>query len=112
MTPEAQRIAIAKACGFKDIRREVAERLFGNMDWFGTPLQGTEFEERVQLPRYLKDLNAMHEAEKVLTPKQRCDYMDFLDPQEQNGWDVCHATASQRAEAFLRTLNLWKEADR
>lgn len=23
---------------------------------------------------------------------------------------ICHATAAQRAEAFLRTLNLWKDS--
>ena len=68
------------------------------------------------LPDYLNDLNAMHEAENVLLNK--CDN----DPQD-NLWidylanlliaaPYClreHATAAQRAEAYLRTLNLWKD---
>lgn len=72
-------------------------------------------------PDYLNDLNAMAEAEKVLTHVQCIAYHECLnqiqatDTQERNGeieyqaqdfW--FHATAPQRAEAFLRTLNLWE----
>jgi len=54
---------------------------------------------------YCNDLNAMHEAEKLLTYKQFEDYlMELLG--------VIHepilASARQRAEAFLRTLDKWK----
>lgn len=65
----------------------------------------------------LKDLNAMHEAENTLPVTLRSFYCDYLihgrvNPPETKvwgRWQVVNATASQRAEAFLRTLNLWQE---
>jgi hypothetical protein len=90
MNPEQQRIEIAKACG-----------------------EGHHHLRN--LPDYLNDLNAMHEAEKVLTEKQRMNYSDYTydiacESQKQTGkWTWISLTAAQRAEAFLRTLNLWEE---
>jgi hypothetical protein len=61
------------------------------------------------IPDYHKDLNAMHEAEKVLMDdwQKQKSYLEWL------GWDderrIWHSTARQRAEAFLRTLNKWEE---
>jgi hypothetical protein len=56
-------------------------------------------------PDFLDDLNAMHEAEKALTDDQHKSYGGWLVV-VYNGrhWN---ATPTQRAEAFLRTLNLW-----
>lgn len=57
----------------------------------------------------LNDLNAMHEAEKVLS--SFTVYSGCLEGIiQRDGADWClifHATAEQRAEAFLRTLKLW-----
>ncbi len=65
-------------------------------------------------PDYLNDLNAMHEAEKVLTRNQRHDYMDALEivagDLAIDEWDVVTSTAAQRAEAFLKALNKWEES--
>ncbi len=58
------------------------------------------------IPDYLGDLNAMHEAEKALTGEQSWQYVQLLSGYSNEGW--C-ATAAQRAEAFLRTLGLWVE---
>ncbi|CAB4163606.1 hypothetical protein UFOVP811_43 [uncultured Caudovirales phage] len=66
---------------------------------------------------YCADLNAMHEAEKVLTPKEEGVY--FFTLKHLVGdliWhrDTCRnyrATARQRAEAFLRTLGKWEETE-
>lgn len=63
---------------------------------------------------YCRDLNAMHGAEKVLTKAQWEDFVEYLS----NGFfsvsdvwkDVCHATARERAEAFLRTLGKWNQS--
>jgi transcriptional regulator of NAD metabolism len=65
----------------------------------------------------------MHEAEKVLTPEQQQTYVDHLADvcevyidHDVGGWgDFCafavfHATAAQRAEAFLRTIGKWKDS--
>lgn len=73
-------------------------------------------ETATDLPNYLTDLNAMHEAEKWLISKGGLPtYEHFLRYNEikddnEPWFGSIHATASQRAEAFLRTLNLWKDS--
>jgi hypothetical protein len=76
----------------------------------------------LDLPDYLNDLNAMHEAEKVLRQNQFhfVDYYGTLfrvvsrsETYEGNigyfGFELVTATASQRAEAFLRTIGKWRD---
>ncbi len=66
---------------------------------------------------YCNDLNAMHEAEKVLNSSE--EKMYFANLEEIVGdlfWHrttckVHRATARERAEAFLRTLGKWEEAE-
>lgn len=115
MTPEQQRIAIAEACGWKGISPEY---LTGYAPWRQSP-----YSQRVMgdldslpldpLPDYLNDLNAMHEAEQVLINSSRyhiyCNWLDQLVGSRHHPHKACSksATAAQRAEAFLRTLNLW-----
>ena len=56
----------------------------------------------------------MHEVEEMLSKAQWEDVVQHL----ANDWssvsdawkDVCHATARQRAEAFLRTLGKWNQS--
>ena len=71
------------------------------------------------IPNYGEDLNAMHEVEKVL--KYEPDYIlhlvQLLDvPDGRGDWDdeelwasVVMATATQRREAFVRTIGKWEE---
>lgn len=58
---------------------------------------------------YTHDLNAMHEAEKVLSD----DQLNIFYPRQLGAWvnttKPIYATARQRAEAFLRTLGKWEE---
>ena len=57
-----------------------------------------------KLPDYLNDLNAMHEAEEIINQRDlRVEYMEALDDLACQ-WGLCHATAAQRAEAFVLTL--------
>jgi len=92
MTPEQQRVAIAEACGWTV--------------W------------SCGVPDYLNDLNAMHDAEKVLGEKRIRSYAftlaQVLDTSPTVDLDDqflnIHATAAQRAEAFLRTIGKWKGA--
>ena len=58
---------------------------------------------------YCKCLNAMHEAEKVLGNILMYDYASQISRRHDYG-DLLTATARQRAEAFLRTLNKWEDA--
>jgi hypothetical protein len=113
MTKKQQRIAIAEACEWTDC--EYIESL--------GLCKGKHKDVRVQydsghssLPDYLNDLNAMHEAEKVLTEEQRIAYSDHTydiacEEQDTTGmWRWLSLTAAQRAEAFIKTIGKWEEA--
>lgn len=115
--------AIAIACGW-----ELKPRLFHNREWKDIPtwVQSEYYKGKPddycmagqwigqQPPNYCGDLNAMHEAEKTLgdfsmpmeAETKMAKYWDELAK-----FDTCciHATASQRAEAFLRTIGKWKD---
>jgi arabinogalactan endo-1,4-beta-galactosidase len=53
------------------------------------------------------DLNAIHEAEKMLNNEQWVAYGKELS--RLKVFPMVHATARQRAEAFLKTLGKWEE---
>jgi len=94
---EAQiNVAVAEACGWIDVSARHRSGKAPNADYIGH-----EF-----IPDYCNDLNAMHEAEKMLNPAQIEDYVI-----EVMGFshEPIFATARQRAEAFLRTLGKWEE---
>lgn len=62
------------------------------------------------------DLNAMHEAEKMLDEGQQDTFIITLKrlvdvglDDFQHEFNAIHATARQRAEGFLRTVGKWKE---
>ncbi len=105
LTPEQKRIAIAEACGW-----EYDE----SMEMWLSPSDIHFFEW--QIPDYLNDLNAMHEAEKTMSEHQWMEYYSMLDSitNRSNGkyWGQTRkmapvfTTAAQRADAFLLTLNL------
>ena len=62
------------------------------------------------VPDYCNDLNAMHEAEKILFTTNNwdaCAYEAALQ-KETTSW-AWHSTAKQRAEAFLKTICKWEE---
>ena len=106
MTDEQINQRIAEACGWTDF---VVHPEFGLM---GTPPDTHGL--RTAVDWYTIDLNAMHEAEKALVPK---NWNNF----SKTWWNYCkhlkgddiaqsvHATSRQRAEAFLKTLGKWEE---
>jgi hypothetical protein len=104
MTPEAQRLAIAEACGFSCFPLNAAwgKGLCERVD--GTP---------THVPDYLTDLNAMYEAEKVLTAEQARAYDKELQKigfrrRLAGAFWLWHFTADWKAEAFLRTIGRWE----
>src|SRR3990172_2024558 len=102
MTPESQRIAIAEACGW-------LKMIPMGKEVYYDPEGGHVF--RNELPDYINDLNAMHETEKTMDDAQFDSYSRILHSmlfRGRAGRDVMCATGSQRAEAFLKALNLWK----
>lgn len=137
MTPEQINQAIAEACGWRWVPLEFSA---GTEYFLKPPEEVAKYTQEFQndsikdtlpegarvggifglrsgrFPDYCSDLNAMHEAEKVLTDAQARRYRFFLsansgkrDPKYLTvEAAMCHAEASERAEAFLRTLGLWK----
>jgi len=105
MTPEQQRIAIAEACGWRGRDHHPLGILSDTGVYKVYSKKG--YADTTLIPDFLNDLNAMHEAEKTLTASQWAAYVVVLET-------VCHkavkvrATAAQRAEAFLKTLDLYK----
>lgn len=101
MTDDEINKAIAEACGWI---LTAMNWWFKDGEYFALP------------PNYCNDLNAMHEAEKVLTAgswkevihatnrytNELCKVLGCLDTAL---FQFAHATAAQRAEAFLRTIN-------
>jgi len=118
MTPEAQRLAIAKECGW----RMPHGKPFGNPSYHVARIEPDGSWYEGPLPDYLSDLNACHEMEKaVIYPRGFAmvyltwlqDVCNLLSPAK---WDdssrtlyCSSATAAQRAEAFLRTLGKWED---
>jgi hypothetical protein len=100
MKPEQQKIAIQEACGwlFDHVRNDAMYYLPEKDFHVGDPLH---------------DLNAMHEAEKTLNFLKKAEYARMLTStawqSEQPTFAPMTATAAQRAESFLRTINKWEE---
>jgi hypothetical protein len=97
MTDEQMRIKIAEACGWihHHMRPSETERL--QKKWYYLS----------DLPDYLNDLNAMHEAEKVLKGGMRSKYdaeLTLICLRDYNF--IWESTAAQRAEAFLKTKGI------
>jgi hypothetical protein len=145
MDKDKQRIAIAEACGWKwcQMVGEPGTRVWqlqNERKESGALSSGTPWQVSYRVcdkpdesgptdlclvPDYLNDLNAMHEAEKVLTDEQFFDWSkDKHTDMSYNGHlfrivdrattpaRPCRyhsASASQRAEAFLRTIGTWEE---
>jgi len=136
MTDEEIRIAISKHLGWRfagDAEFDEYTKNWGSADkWCAPP--GTDFTkwkpeyplvDRPHLvfthgiPRYTECLSAMHEAFCSMDPWLQIDFSKNLlsvyrnrTGTERTGAavvDFLHADASHWAEAFLRTLNLWKD---
>lgn len=96
MTDQQINQAIAEACGWAG---QCVVNTDGNRVWVTT------------FPLYCSDLNAMHEAEKILNKDEFMPYCNLLWPLGHGVWEAIHTQARQRAEAFLKTLGKWEEAE-
>jgi hypothetical protein len=120
MTPEQQKIAIAQECEWIDcVFVESIKLAKGFPPPNNPPSYGTYENGMAQIPDYLNDLNAMHEAEQMLWRIDWSNRYIFTDNLantlkgrvvNRNEWDagtLLDATAAQRAEAFLKTIGKW-----
>jgi len=124
MKPEKQRIAIAKACGWT-WTNQCPEHGKQTIKFWLNKHTGRKRYYDYLLPHYLDDLNDMADAEETLTGEQLYLYGNILDrvtlPENKKEMAYIHgpeagmypellrATATQRAEAFLRTVGRWEE---
>ena len=114
MTQEQQRIKIAEACGFTIGTKETSTWSILKNGRFHSCFSGKRLETATladglkYLPDYLNDLNAMHKAEKQLEAEDNHAYGCYCFELYEKYGNTVSLTAAQRAEAFLKTLNLWK----
>ena len=109
MTEVEQNIAIAECCGWKRV-----DTGFG----FVWEAKGNELEP----PNYVRSLDAMHVAEGFipeslhtlyngilirLTKSYVQLYYDGVTSSMVEHFKIIHATAAQKAEAFLKVFNKW-----
>lgn len=107
MTNEQINRQIAEACGWTNIHD--SGPWHHHKIWGYPPMQpGQGGNTYNYLPDYCNDLNAMHEAEATLTEDQLWIMARQIERNWEDQW-YFRATASQRAEAFLRTLGKWEE---
>jgi hypothetical protein len=100
LTNEEKRVKIAELCELERVRHidRTATGDFHRIEHYKELVYGPG----LPVPDYLNDLNAMHEAEKVLSPEQQSRYYDHLTHWHHR--HVWKATAAQRAEAFVLTM--------
>ena len=105
MKPTEQIIAIAEACGLTIVSDGIMHHLIPCGKKTERDPEGCLLKE---CPDYLNDLNAMHEAEKIFDHALYCRYINELcDVTIKGNNSMYMATAAQRAEAFLRTIDKW-----
>lgn len=103
LNPEEKRVAIAEACRWTGLR------VCGKWRKLRGRLPGYPNGGLCKPPDYLNDLNAMAEVEATLTDRQWLAYQEALhqtsppDPSFSVKHYI-HATAAQRADAFLLCL--------
>jgi len=109
MTDEQINRAIAEACGWTEIQGCTCwDHVFR-----GKPPNENQLKH---IQDYCNDLNAMHNAEKVLCDKlnqygnmlRNMTLATLANEGDKPVYYIWHATARRRAEAFLRTLGKWE----
>ncbi len=120
MTHQEQNNAIASILGWTQIHE--SGLLVAGGSWFGYPPVFT-IGELDSIPDYCGNLNRMFQLEETLTEVQKSIYGETLAAvlgyydDYYDGWgisasdifEIAHATAAQRAKAFLKVHGKWKE---
>ena len=116
MTNKEINIAIAESCGWSDFSSAGYD---GSIQYGRKPLSSSASWE---LPNYCSDLNAMREAEQKMWGinwELRAEFIyqlaKVINPTDgyrmQEGIDLLDATARQRAEALLKSINEWGDSE-
>ena len=109
LSPEEQKIKVAELCGWKFVTNHPTRE----NHWVRPSDPTFPISQEVVLqwmPDYLNDLNAMHEAERAYFRARTCEdpYLRYrrklIEVVGGDLIDAITATAAQRAEAFVCTL--------
>ncbi len=119
MTDEQINIAIAEACGWRDIRTDYTYSEFIGRGILAGKFGGKDYV--LAIPSYITDLNEIAKAvihyckDSTLKLRYHLKLAEVVgrgtpDFPGYNIWDAENATALQRAEAFLRTIGKWRDS--
>jgi len=108
MTPHEINIAIGKSLGIEQCSTAMCQGFPPELCYRKDTYIG-------ELPDFYGSLDRMHEVERSLSTTApihnlptRSSYLDNLAKITGDyAWEMVHSTSQQRAEAYLRTLNLW-----
>ena len=108
MTPHEINLAIGKSLGFAQCPTAMCQGFPPELCYRKDTYIG-------ELPDFYGSLDRMHEVERSLDEEQWLDYIRYLQEDVLRCFGnlisskiaICHSTSQQRAEAYLRTLNLW-----
>ena len=112
LTDEERRIKVAELCGYTKIHVAyftVGDTWENHGKLIAKEHNATKYARYVKVPDFLNDLNAMYEAEDMLTTDEANEYwaalLDIVNAVGGADWSIrrhyAHATAAQRAEAFV-----------
>lgn len=90
----------------KQINKKIADH-FGYKE-IGDDLYYSAGSDCAFIARWTKNLNDMHKAESSLNEDQLCKMARYIERNDIRWY--FRATARERAEAFLRSLDKWEEA--
>ena len=108
MTPHEINLAIGKSLGFAQCPTAICQGFPPELCYRKDTYIG-------ELPDFYNSLDRMHEVERSFDEEQWLDYIRYLQEDVLRCFGnlisskiaICHSTSQQRAEAYLRTLNLW-----
>ena len=111
MTDRQINNAIADACGFVCLHEFQVNQSGPKFAFWDYPPTWTGPKKQPWLLDFCNDLNAMHEAEKFLRDANLLFEYGMHISNSHHYEYLLRATARERAEAFLRTLGKWEEAE-
>jgi len=120
MNVQETNIKIAYACGWRNVGKRLPKVHHNVKILIGVPPENTtpKYTDWAcsPIPDYCNDLNAIHDAEKAVIMKDQDKYglkysqalFDICNPIDKSGCssaNMLYATARQRAEAFIKTID-------
>lgn len=110
MNPNEINKRIAIACGWTHV--EYTQHVDITWPWGYLP-NDRGANHKAPIPNYYRDLNAMHEAESMLSDvisiKSYCHHLTSQAEPEYATEHLVRCSAGDKAEAFLRTIGQWED---